>query len=89
MNTETSDRRYAAVVQALGHLRGALKDLLAGSPVDVKAAYDATSWPHIQKVYGIKESDLAIDINELRRDAIEQWHEAYPWSGDKVTIEKK
>lgn len=85
-----SDKRYAAAVQSIGHLRGVLDSLLRGETVDVKGAYDATAWTHLEKVFAVAQSDLAaVDPHAtLGRDAIAAWHHQYPWSGEKVALAK-
>ena len=48
------------------------------------------SWAHLEQVFGIARSDLAaIDPHEtLGREAMTAWHHRYPWSGQKVSLEK-
>jgi len=90
MNSANSDKRYAAAVQSVVHLRGVLDSLLRGESVDVEGAFDATAWAHLEQVFGIARSDLAaIDPHEtLGREAMTAWHHRYPWSGQKVSLEK-
>ena len=90
MNSDNSDKRYAAAVQSVVHLRGVLDSLLRGEAVDVEGAYDATAWAHLEQVFGITQSELAaVDPHEtLGREAMTAWHHRYPWSGQKVSLEK-
>ena len=89
MISDIRDQKYAAAVQAIGHLRSVLGNLLSGEAVDVKGAYDATSWANIERVFYIKACDLAVFPDEiLGRDAIERWHDEYPWSGQKRVLAK-
>ena len=90
MTAESHDKRYAAAVQSLVHLRGVLDSLLRGEAVDVEGAFDATAWAHLEQVFGIARSELAaLDPHEtLGREAMTAWHHRYPWSGQKVSLEK-
>jgi hypothetical protein len=90
MISDSPDKRYAAAVQSVVHLRGVLDSLLRGEAVDVEGAYDATAWAHLEKVFAIPRSDLAaVDPHEtLGREAMAAWHHQYPWSGQKVSLEK-
>ena len=90
MNPDSPDKRYAVAVQSVVHLRGVLDSLLRGEAVDVEGAYDATAWAHLEQVFAIPQSDLAaVDPHEtLGREAMTAWHHQYPWSGQKVALEK-
>jgi hypothetical protein len=90
MNPNSSEKRYAAAIQSVVHLRGVLDGLLRGEAIDVEGAYDATAWAHLEQVFSISQSELAaVDPHEtLGREAMTAWHHQYPWSGQKVTLEK-
>ena len=90
MNPDSSDKKYAVAIQSVVHLRGVLDSLLRGEAVDVEGAYDATAWAHLEKVFAIAQSELAaLDPHEtLGREAMTAWHHQYPWSGQKVSLEK-
>jgi hypothetical protein len=57
-------RKYAAISLALGLVRGALLDALAGNLDDVSRIMDLTSTPRIAEALDCKESDLAIIWDE-------------------------
>ena len=57
-------RKYAAFSLALGMVRGALSEALAGNLDDAKRILDGTSTSEIAKALGCSESGLAIDWND-------------------------